>query len=177
MVWVPRPSSSKTPHNCHQNRDFSRFYGSYRAAQPLLVCHILRFADTITVDLAGGTSTALLFVDPAAEYFADHFPGAPTLPGLVMLESAVRAAAALWDAEDADAADRTATLVHVERLQIVRRVVPGETLTVETVRESRPDADPESIIGDGNRGGTMTFTARGTVGGTTAMRARFRLRR
>lgn len=137
----------------------------------------MRFADTITVDLAGGTSTARLFVDPAAEYLADHFPDAPTLPGLVMLESAVRAAAALWDAEDADAADRTATLLHVERLQIVRQVVPGETLTVETVRESRPEADPASIIGEGNRAGTMTFTARGTVGGNTAMRARFRLRR
>jgi len=98
-------------------------------------------------------------VDPAADYLKDHFPGAPTLPGLVMLESAVRAAAALWDASS------SATLAHVERLQIVRRVVPGETLTVE----ARPDGS------DGGAAGW--FTARGTVDGQTAMRAKFRLNR
>jgi 3-hydroxymyristoyl/3-hydroxydecanoyl-(acyl carrier protein) dehydratase len=121
----------------------------------------LRFTDSLIVDPAGGCSTASLFVDPAADYLKDHFPGAPTLPGLVMLESAVRAAAALWestpDATGASSDGRTPTLAHVERLQIVRRVVPGETFVVE----ARPD-------GDG-------FTARGTVGGETAMRAKFRL--
>lgn len=126
----------------------------------------MRFADSISVDLAGGTSRALFFVDPLADYLTDHFPGAPTLPGLVMLESAVRAAAALWDASDAAARDRMATLAHVERLQIVRRVVPGETLVVEATQEA----------GDAT-GRTMSFAARGTVDGDTAMRARFSLRR
>jgi len=132
----------------------------------LLRCHTLQFADTITVDSAGSSARAFFFVDPAADYLKDHFPGAPTLPGLVMLETAVRAAAALWDATEADDSHRTATLQHVERLQIVRRVVPGETLTVETVREP------------GRTGSeTMSFTARGTVAGDMVMRARFRLRR
>ena len=125
----------------------------------------LRFADTIAVDLAAGTSTASFYVDPAADYLKDHFPGAPTLPGLVMLESAVRAAAALWNANDPASVDRPALLQHVDRLQVVRRVVPGETLTVETTREAGEDA------------GTASFMARGTVGGDSAMRARFRLRR
>ncbi len=129
-------------------------------------CHILQFADSIAVDLAGGSSRASFFVDPAADYLKDHFPGAPTLPGLVMLESAVRAAAALWDATDCDAADRCPVLARVERLQIVRRVVPGELLTVEATRDPAA-ADP----------GTVWFTARGTVDGGLAMRARFRLRR
>lgn len=126
----------------------------------------MRFADTITVDPAAGTSQARFFVDPTADYLADHFPGAPTLPGLVMLESAVRAAAALWDAGETGASGRTATLEHVERLQIVRRVVPGETLLVDATREPGDEA-----------GGRMSFSVRGTVGGDTAMRARFRLRR
>ena len=125
----------------------------------------MRFVDTIAVDLAGGTSRALFFVDPTADYLKDHFPGVPTLPGLVMLESAVRAAAALWDATDPASVDRPAALQSVERLQIVRRVVPGETLTVEATREAGGDA------------ATASFMARGTVGGDSAMRARFRLRR
>jgi 3-hydroxymyristoyl/3-hydroxydecanoyl-(acyl carrier protein) dehydratase len=127
---------------------------------------ILRFSDTTTVDPVGGTSRALFFVDPLADYLKDHFPGAPTLPGLVMLESAVRAAAAFWDATEVSTSGCAATLEHIERLQIVRRVVPGETLLVETTKEAGDDA-----------GRTMSFSARGTVGGDTAMRARFRLRR
>lgn len=137
---------------------------------------MLRFTDTIIVDLAGGSSRALFFVDPTADYLKDHFPGAPTLPGLVMLESAVRAAASLWDATDTSASVRAATLEHVERLQIVRRVVPGETLLVETTRESGGDAG--RTAGEASGGGaTMSFSARGAVGGDTAMRARFSLRR
>jgi 3-hydroxymyristoyl/3-hydroxydecanoyl-(acyl carrier protein) dehydratase len=126
----------------------------------------LKFTDSITVDPAGGTSRALFFVDPAADYLKDHFPGAPTLPGLVMLESAVRAAAALWDATQVGAVERGAELDRVERLQIVRRVVPGETLVVDAAREPG-DGDPA----------TVWFSARGKVGGDSAMRARFRLRR
>jgi 3-hydroxymyristoyl/3-hydroxydecanoyl-(acyl carrier protein) dehydratase len=126
----------------------------------------VRFADNISVDPAGGTSRAVFFVDPSADYLEDHFPGAPTLPGLVMLESAVRAAAALWDATDSAPSGRSATLARVDRLQVVRRVVPGETLLVETTKEPGDAA-----------GRTMKFTARGTVGGDPAMRARFSLRR
>lgn len=126
----------------------------------------MKFTDSITVDPAGGTSRALFFVDPAADYLKDHFPGAPTLPGLVMLESAVRAAAALWDATQVGAVERGAELDRVERLQIVRRVVPGETLVVDAAREPG-DGDPA----------TVWFSARGKVGGDSAMRARFRLRR
>jgi 3-hydroxyacyl-[acyl-carrier-protein] dehydratase len=125
----------------------------------------VRFTDSIAVDPGSRTSRASLFVDPAADYLADHFPGAPTLPGLVMLEAAVRAAAALWHAAE-PAGDRAATLAQVDRLQVVRRVVPGETFLVETTGEA----------GDGHEG-TRSFTARGTVSGETAMRARFRLRR
>jgi 3-hydroxymyristoyl/3-hydroxydecanoyl-(acyl carrier protein) dehydratase len=124
----------------------------------------VRVADHITLDPSSGTSRASLTVDPAAEYLNDHFPGAPTLPGLVMLESAVRAAAALWDAGSPDAR-ACAALEHVERLQIVRRVVPGETLIVEARMES-----------DGERG-AQWFAAHASVDGQTAMRTRFRLRR
>src|SRR5204862_3856058 len=89
----------------------------------------VRFTDSIAVDADSRTSRAALFVDPAADYLADHFPGAPTLPGLVMLEAAVRAAAALWE-QGPRGQTATAVLEHVERLQMVRRVVPGETLLI-----------------------------------------------
>lgn len=79
----------------------------------------------------------------------------------------MRAAAALWATAE-PAGSRTATLAHVDRLQVVRRVVPGETFLVETTDEAGD--------GDGDER-TRSFSARGTVSGETAMRARFRLRR
>jgi len=123
----------------------------------------VRFTDSITVDANSGTSEASLFVNPASDYLKDHFPGAPTLPGLVMLEAAVRAAGALWDATRPSGA--AAHLEHVERLQVVRRVVPGETFVVQTAIDASSLEDAAS------------FTARGTVAGAPAMRARFSLRR
>jgi 3-hydroxymyristoyl/3-hydroxydecanoyl-(acyl carrier protein) dehydratase len=118
------------------------------------------FTDRISVDRATGVGAGSLYVDPSADYLRDHFPGAPTLPGLVMLETAVRVAAALTEAEGEGAA----LLDQVERLQVTRRVGPGDTLEVMVQRETNA---PEEA----------TFVARGSVEGMVAMRARFRLRR
>src|SRR5207244_3276322 len=104
-------------------------------------------------------------VHPDADYLRDHFPGMPMLPGLVMLEAAVRTAAALWSARTPLASPAGAVLEHVERLQVVRPVIPGETLVMRT----RIVPDEEGAV-------TATFTAHGVVAGETALRARFRLR-
>ena len=166
MVIPPRDKQPKR-HTIATKTVISRgFTATYNRHEHCSVTVALQFTDAIKVDLAGGTSQALFFVDPSADYLKDHFPGAPTLPGLVMLESAVRAASALWDAMAPTGSRPMATLEHVERMQVVRRVVPGETLLVEATKEAGDDA-----------GRTMSFWARGTVDGDTAMRARFRLRR
>jgi UDP-3-O-[3-hydroxymyristoyl] N-acetylglucosamine deacetylase/3-hydroxyacyl-[acyl-carrier-protein] dehydratase len=123
----------------------------------------VKFIDSITVDAGRGAAEGSLFVDGAADYLRDHFPGAPTLPGLVMLEAAVRTAAALWEAGAGPTGG--SVLTHVDRLQLVRRVVPGETFLVRAERLAGPDET-----------GTAAFAAQGAVGGETAMRARFRLR-
>jgi 3-hydroxyacyl-[acyl-carrier-protein] dehydratase len=107
---------------------------------------------------------ASLFVDPAADYLEDHFPGAPMLPGLVMLEAAVRAAAAVWQAH-AGSPMEGSMLDRLDRLQILRRVAPGDTLVVKT-----------EIVEPIEDGDTRTFTAVGEAAGAIVMRARFRLR-
>src|SRR5207247_7489323 len=122
------------------------------------------FVDEIRVDPDAGWAEGTLFVDPRADYLKDHFPGFPTLPGLLMLEASVRTAAALW-AASAMPPQGGAVLEHVDRLQVVRRVVPGETLRVRVTatREPRQPA-------------TASFTARGAVDEETAVRVSFRLR-
>lgn len=124
----------------------------------------MKFTDSIRLNAADGTAVGSLFVDANADYLADHFPGAPMLPGLVMLEAAVRTATALW-CERQTAAVSAPVLHRVDRLHIVRRVVPGETLTVEA-----------ALVAGAVEEGAVVVAARGHVGGETAMRARFRLR-
>jgi len=80
-----------------------------------------------------------------------------------MLEAAVRTASALWFARTPDV--KAAVLEHVDRLQVVRRVGPGETLVVRS-----------RMAGDDGQPGSAVFTALGVVGDEPAMRARFRLR-
>ena len=124
----------------------------------------MTFADAIAVNTPAGTAEARLFVAPGADYLLDHFPGAPMLPGLVMLEAAVRAAAALCHARHASSGPEP-TLDRVDRLHVLRRVLPGETLRVR--------ADLVEATTDRH---TACFSARADVAGETAMRARFRLR-
>jgi hypothetical protein len=56
-------------------------------------------------------------------------------------------------------------LEHVDILQVVRRVVPGETLRVHVTVNPDPGGP-----------GTASFTARGAVDQEPAVRASFRLR-
>jgi 3-hydroxyacyl-[acyl-carrier-protein] dehydratase len=124
----------------------------------------VKFVDDITVDAGARSAEGSLVVDAGADYLKDHFPGLPTLPGLLMLEVSVRTASALWSA-CATAPPDGAVLEHVDRLQVVRRVVPGETLRMRV-----------EIVPDPEKQRTACFTARGTVNGEIAVRASFRLR-
>ena len=124
------------------------------------------FVDKVSVHTATGRAEGALFVDPAADYLADHFPSAPTLPGLVMLETAVRTAASLWRAHVAEPQPLVAVLERVDRLHVLRRVGPGETLVVYIQMTGNRDANDR-----------MRFQAEGVVGDQIAIRSRFELRR
>src|SRR5262245_36428997 len=87
------------------------------------------------------------------------------LPGLMMLESAVRAAGALWSTRAPGVTSHGVVLDRVDRLHIVRRVSPGETLTMR-VSSIEAYGDPKTAL----------FRAEGVVGEEWAVRVRFRLR-
>ncbi len=127
----------------------------------------MEFTDEIHINAVAGCAEAKLFVHPEADYLKDHFPGAPMLPGLLMLESAVRTAAALWQARCDDDASFAAELDLVERLHILRQVVPGETLVVQV--EMQAPSVSETF-------GAARFKARANVNGKATMRTAFYLR-
>ena len=74
-------------------------------------------------------------VTASEEYLADHFPGFPVLPGVLMLESLVQAGRLLL-------ANRPGPLilVVVKNLRYGNMVRPGQTLEIEvTLRRERDD--------------------------------------
>jgi 3-hydroxymyristoyl/3-hydroxydecanoyl-(acyl carrier protein) dehydratase len=155
----------------------------------------MRFTDTIFLSADKRTAEARLFVAPDAEFLRDHFPENPMLPGLLMLEAAVRAASQLWRARCAgNCAEKDlnatlsalgnqpfessltefARLARVERLSVARRVVPKEILKVQ-VEFIADEAQSDKTVNGNNP--MALFAARASVNDENAMRARFLLRR
>jgi len=99
----------------------------------------------------------------AEEYLADHFPAFPVLPGVLMLESLVQAAAWLLRIEQG----WSKSLIELAEARNVRYgnfVVPGQTL--------RSEAELVKVAGD-----TATFKGVGRVAGDRqAVQGRLTLR-
>jgi 3-hydroxyacyl-[acyl-carrier-protein] dehydratase len=100
-------------------------------------------------------------VTMAEEYLADHFPGFPVLPGVLMLEAAIQTAA--WLVRQGE--DFAHSLIVLKEARGVRYgtfVSPGQTLTItaEAVEIAQGRSD---------------FKIKGTVNGNTAIQARLEL--
>lgn len=79
---------------------------------------------------------AVKHVSMAEEYLADHFPGFPVLPGVMMVEAMVQAARRLL----ADRTDQRLVLSEVKAIKFGNMVRPGERLVVEvTLSRVHPD--------------------------------------
>jgi 3-hydroxyacyl-[acyl-carrier-protein] dehydratase len=80
--------------------------------------------------------TAVKCISSAEEYLADHFPGFPVLPGVLMLEALVQAGCRLL-------ADRSGNhrlvLSEVRNVRYGSMVRPGQSLTGEVSRRKASD--------------------------------------
>lgn len=64
------------------------------------------------------------------DFFAGHFPGRPTLPGVLMLE-ALAQAGAVAALQDERFAGKLLLFGGVDKARFRRQVLPGDTLTLE----------------------------------------------
>ncbi|MFP6700535.1 MAG: 3-hydroxyacyl-ACP dehydratase FabZ family protein [Planctomycetaceae bacterium] len=97
----------------------------------------------------------------AEEYLADHFPGFPVLPGVLMLEALIQTGA--WLMRDSENFRySTILLKQAKALKFNSFVTPGQTLCVTANVHSVEDRE-------------WTFKAKGTVDDASAVSARITL--
>ena len=109
----------------------------------------------------GKSVTAVKNLSLAEEYLADHFPGFPVMPGVLMLEALVQASAWLLRYSD-DFKYSTILLKQAKAVRFNSFVVPGKTLAVTATLHER-------------HGNECVFKGSGTVDGASAVSARLTL--
>ncbi len=114
----------------------------------------------VTLD-SGKTITAVKNLSLAEEYLADHFPGFPVMPGVLMLESMVQAGAWLMRYTE-DFKYSTVLLKQARALRFNNFVVPGKMLTISAGIQKWEGSD-------------CVLKASGTVDETTAVSAKLTL--
>ena len=91
------------------------------------------FLDTFDVTEPGRAGPGRKRLDPALPFVADHFPGRPLMPGVLLIECAAQSAGALWASILGDAAPHAFVLAQVTQFKLLAPVAPGETVETEVV--------------------------------------------
>ena len=119
--------------------------------------------DRITSLVPGKSITAVKNLTLSEEYLADHFPGFPVMPGVLMVEAMVQAGAWFMRHED-NFAFSMVTLKAARAVKFVSFVMPGRTLQVTAELLS-------------STAGESTFKGSGTVDGESMISAKLTLER
>jgi 3-hydroxyacyl-[acyl-carrier-protein] dehydratase len=88
------------------------------------------FVDSFVTVEPGLVVQSRKWLDPALPFFADHFPGAPLMPGVLLIESAAQTAGLLWGSHLSDNSQPRFALAQVLNFKIQRPVLPDQTIEV-----------------------------------------------
>jgi 3-hydroxyacyl-[acyl-carrier-protein] dehydratase len=93
------------------------------------------FLDAFEVTVAGSEGQGRKWLDPHLPFFADHFPGRPLMPAVLLIECAAQAAGALWASTLAADVPANFILAQVVQFKVQQPVRPGETVETDVVLE------------------------------------------
>ncbi len=98
----------------------------------------LQMVDAVTAFTAGEHVSAIKNVTVNEDFFQGHFPGAPLMPGVLMIESLAQAASVLLlQAADGTVLPHRATLRGVDGAKFRKPVGPGDRVRLEVSIERR----------------------------------------
>jgi 3-hydroxyacyl-[acyl-carrier-protein] dehydratase len=93
------------------------------------------FLDEFAVTEPGKRGTGRKWLDPALPFFADHFPGEPLMPAVLLAEAAAQAAGALWASMLAEDAPKRFALAQIIQFKVLAPVRPGVTVETDVALE------------------------------------------
>ena len=91
------------------------------------------FLDAFEITVAGTEGRGRKWLDPKLPFFADHFPGQPLMPGVLLIECSAQTAGALWASTLAANAPAHFTLAQVVQFKLQQTVQPGDTVETHVV--------------------------------------------
>lgn len=97
-------------------------------------------------------------------YFMGHFPGAPIMPGVLIIESAAQLCSLVITPDDENDENKLYVLLRVKDFKFIKPVIPGDTLNikVEVIRAVAGSYEFSALIsvdGETRAKGSMLFTS------------------
>jgi len=93
------------------------------------------FVDSFVIKPGGKDIQTSKFLSPDLPFFADHFPGRPLMPGVLLIECTAQAAGVLWAENLVGIIRPIFRLVQVLNFKISREVLPGQTVQTHATME------------------------------------------
>ena len=93
------------------------------------------FLDAFAATEPGRRGAGRKWLDPALPFFADHFPGDPLMPAVLLIEAAAQTAGALWASTLAAEAPKRFALAQITACKVTAPVPPGATVETDVTLE------------------------------------------
>jgi 3-hydroxyacyl-[acyl-carrier-protein] dehydratase len=94
------------------------------------------FLDSFEIIEAGRQGLGRKWLDPQLPFFADHFPGQPLMPAVLLIECAAQAAGALWASTLTQEAPPHFILAQVMQFKVQQSIAPDAALETEVTLEN-----------------------------------------